>query len=221
MMNIIEWFNNNNGFVMIILTFVYAVTTIIMCKSAASANKISKDHFDDNLRYTHMPILTVEKMDYNKSFNYTIHHWNGVIDSTDSTKCLLNLKINNIGNGIATRLAYNIEFGDKIDNSFEIDLENSISAGNCIYKTFGFIIKNNKGALAQNADSYCTDKTYMNKVGVNIYFQDIIGNCYLKKLVYAICTTYNKDEVLTNKSVEIMYYEDVGLIETPNLLKNI
>jgi len=40
---VVEWFNNNQGFLMVILTIVYVVTTIGLLLSAKHSNKITKE----------------------------------------------------------------------------------------------------------------------------------------------------------------------------------
>lgn len=48
-MNVITWLNDNNGFVMAILTFVYVVATILICvfnyKSAKATNEQTKESY--------------------------------------------------------------------------------------------------------------------------------------------------------------------------------
>ena len=49
-MNVITWLNDNNGFIMALLTFVYVVATILICffnyKSAKATNEQTKESYE-------------------------------------------------------------------------------------------------------------------------------------------------------------------------------
>lgn len=90
-MNVITWLNDNNGFIMALLTFVYVVATILICffnyKSAKATNEQTKESYEQFIESSRAHIVPK------------------IIELEGEMLCL---SFQNIGKDIATEVVINV-----------------------------------------------------------------------------------------------------------------
>ena len=109
--NIVVLLNNNDGALMVIITFVYVVATCFICGANMRSAKASKaqleemkNEHEETIRYGIMPFLQMEGIyEYEHDFCLELP----LVDKTQANwKMEGNVRVKYIGNGAATNLTY-------------------------------------------------------------------------------------------------------------------
>lgn len=174
----ISWINSNDGFIMCLLTFIYAVTTIAIfiinyrtLRSTLKQYNIEKDHYEEEKRLSIIPIIdcVLEKQYSNLVGNnrlYISSNREKKGNYTVTTNSVV-LKLTNVGLGAALNLKYGLEINGRFQDG--------------VYWL-------PQSQVIQNGNSVChrivisTTREEINDIVLCIYFEDILHNIYLKKI---------------------------------------
>lgn len=183
--SIVAFLNNNDGALMVIITFVYVIATCFICWANLRSAKASKDQLsemkrehEENIRIGIMPFLQFEAYpdaDYDFELGFPLHPH----DSCDRI-CAEIMRLTNIGNGAATNIIYswdNKEFGISMTEAFRV---NAIKADG-EYKI----------SLVFDGNSKAVDplKRYI----LTLQYDDMRGYTYEQRMIFSFC--YDGDAI--------------------------
>lgn len=112
--DIVAYLNNNEGALMVIITFVYVVATCFICGANMRSAKASKaqleemkNEHDETIRYGIMPFLQIEEI---SEVEHDFYLELPLVDKTQADWEMGSVvRVKNIGNGAATNLTYTWE----------------------------------------------------------------------------------------------------------------
>lgn len=182
----VTFLNNNEGALMVIITFVYVIATCAICWANISSAKASKAQLkasneqleeakrehEENIRIGIMPFLQFEaypNSDYDFELDFPLFHH----DSCDRI-CAEIMRLTNIGNGAATNIVYtweNKEFGIFLSEAFRV---NAIKA-NGDYKI----------SLVFDGYSKVVDPT--KRYILTLQYDDMRGYTYEQRMIFSFC----------------------------------
>lgn len=182
----VTFLNNNEGALMVIITFVYVIATCAICWANISSAKASKAQLkasneqleeakrehEENIRIGIMPFLQFEaypNSDYNFELDFPLFHH----DSCDRI-CAEIMRLTNIGNGAATNIVYtweNKEFGIFLSEAFRV---NAIKADG-----------DYKISLVFDGYSKVVDPT--KRYILTLQYDDMRGYTYEQRMIFSFC----------------------------------
>ena len=198
-----QWLNNNDGAMTVIITFFYAITTVAIMianiKSATASKKQldeSKEQFEETKRLNLLPCFDIhfEKM---SSSNYFMPLPVTDNDSGVITRNIKHVMLKNVGSGIAKNISC-IYYSVAIENKecFKVPL---LPIGDLYNIDIIFIAKT--GALERKENT---------KAFFNIQFEDILDNKYSQVIEL---------EYVLNDETPQMFYILQKRISAPKLIK--
>ena len=186
-----DWLTYNSDALMVLITFVYVVATVEICRANINAAEASREQlaeskrqFDETKRLQVMPFLQIEVQNpivnrIERSFSPCMLI---VLDDSESEKCRIyncSICIKNIGSGVAHKISCDYFSPKQFSNENRSNV--AICANGVFSENAQFIIHDNR------TDAHCV------KFSTVIRYCDILGNKYFQILDMLFFLKLNKE----------------------------
>ena len=170
MKTIIEFLNQNNGALMVVITIIYVVATVLICifnyKSSKAAHqqlKESRSQFDETIRLNHLPVLTISTTSGIKNISFSTN--------PDLPQVMTKLTIKNIGHCTAQLVEGYFDFGYN-DEKYE-EISRYLAVDDCVECSFASFYSSETLKI----------KDYKSEAILHLRFKDLLGNKYKQSIV--------------------------------------
>ena len=170
MKTIIEFLNQNNGALMVVITIIYVVATVLICifnyKSSKAAHqqlKESRSQFDETIRLNHLPVLTISTTSGIKNISFSTN--------PDLPQVMTQLTIKNIGHCTAQLVEGYFDFGYN-DEKYE-EISRYLAVDDCVECSFASFYSSETLKI----------KDYKSEAILHLRFKDLLGNKYKQSIV--------------------------------------
>lgn len=171
-----------SDWLMVIITFVYTITTIFISVLNYKSYKVVKRQYHEDIRLRLMPCLYIELVKQKKKIPKRITIGTNLSNS-DSIFGEFSFSLHNVGNGIAKEVRYRLSENTETDFSYRI-----ISLPPQDRRDFILKIIHSKGAL---------EKSQHFESKVEVFYNDLFDCVYLQTLEIVVCMNNGKMELET------------------------
>lgn len=198
-MCIIEFLNDYNGALMVIITAIYVIATIVICIANYNSAKATKEQLDESKRQfaetqrlTTMPFLYLETTkDSGSCEDLVVPISKGTL-TFNRFSSLLSLK--NIGNGTATNIVYTWKCNEKEIQEIDSFPFNAVSI--------------NSSHLFRLFYIECVEDQYNHplKAILELQYDDLLGHTYEQKFIFSLDKEVDGD-ILQKCEIDIPNYK--------------
>lgn len=197
-MCVIEFLNNYNGALMVIITAIYVIATIIICianynsaKDTREQLEESKRQFAESQRLATMPFLYFEQTKDSGACEELVVPISKGSLTFNRFSSLLSLK--NVGNGTAANIVYTWRCNEKEIKETDCFPLNAVSVNSSHLLRFFYIES--------------TEDQYFHplKAILELQYDDLLGHTYEQKFIFSLAVVENND-ILQKCEVDIPNY---------------